>query len=53
MATQAQRRRTRRHVLRDNVHRARRGVKLKQPGAQERLKAHTAVRAAFTQKTAK
>lgn len=47
MATQAQRKRTRLHVLRDNVHRAKRDVKLQQPGAQERLKAHTAARLAY------
>jgi hypothetical protein len=49
MATQAQRKRTRRHVLRDNVHRAKRDVKLKVPGAQERLKAHSAVRLAHAE----
>ena len=38
MVTQAQKKRTRLHVLRDNVHRARRDVKLKVPGAAERLK---------------
>ncbi len=48
MATQAQRKRTRLHVLRDNVHRAKRDVKLNQPGAKERLKAHTAARLAYT-----
>jgi len=53
MATQAQRKRTRAHVLRDNVHRAKRAVKLQQPGAKERLKAHTALRLAFTQQHAK
>jgi hypothetical protein len=49
MATQAQRRRTKLHVLRDNVHRARRGVKLNQPGAKERLKAHLAARLAYAE----
>jgi hypothetical protein len=48
MVTQAQKTRTRLHVLRDNVHRAKRSVKLRQPGAQERLKAHTAARLAYT-----
>lgn len=47
MAIQAQRNRARSHVLRDNVHRAQRDVKRKLPGAAERLKAHTATRAAF------
>ena len=49
MATQAQRKRTRRHVLRDNVHRARRDVKANLPGARERLKAHAAARLAFAE----
>lgn len=47
MATQAQRNRTKLHVLRDNVHRAKRDVKAKLPGAAERLKTHTAARQAF------
>lgn len=47
MATKAQRNRTRLHVLRDNVHRAKRDVKLGTPGAAERLKAHTATRLAY------
>jgi hypothetical protein len=47
MAIKAQRTRARLHVLRDNVHRAKRAVKLKTPGAEERLKAHVAARAAF------
>ena len=42
MAIQAQRNRARLHVLRDNVHRAKRDVKRKLPGAAERLKAHQA-----------
>jgi hypothetical protein len=49
MAIQAQRTRARAHVLRDNVHRARRDVKFKLPGAAERLKAHLAARLAFAQ----
>lgn len=49
MATQAQRSRTRRHVLRDNVHRAKRDVKRQLPGAKERLKAHTAARLAYAE----
>jgi hypothetical protein len=48
MAIQAQRNRARLHVLRDNVHRARRDLKFKLPGAAERLKAHTAARLAYT-----
>jgi len=49
MATQAQRKRTRLHVLRDNVHRARRDVKMQVPGAKERLKAHSAARLAYAE----
>lgn len=49
MAIQAQRKRARRHLLRDNVHRARRDVKLGRPGAAERLKMHTAARLAHAQ----
>ena len=49
MATQAQRNRTRLHVLRDNVHRAKRDVKMNVPGAKARLKAHTAARLAFAE----
>jgi hypothetical protein len=49
MAIKAQRHRKRLHVLRDNVHRARRDVKLRHPGAAERLKAHLAVRAAYAE----
>jgi hypothetical protein len=49
MTTQAQRNRTRLHVLRDNVHRAKRAVKLKVPGAAARLKAHLAVRLAYAE----
>ena len=51
MAIQAQRNRARLHVLRDNVHRAKRDVKRKLPGAAERLKAHQAVRLAFAEPT--
>lgn len=47
MAIQAQRNRARRHVLRDNVHRAKRDLKRKLPGAAERLKDHLAKRLAF------
>lgn len=46
MAIQAQRHRARRQVLRDNVHRARRGVKLRIPGAAEGMKTHLAARLA-------
>ena len=49
MAIQAQRNRARRHLLRDNVHRAKRDVKHGIPGAAERLKMHTAARQAFAQ----
>jgi hypothetical protein len=49
MAIQAQRNRARRHLLRDNVHRAKRDVKHGIPGAAERLKMHTAARVAFAQ----
>ena len=49
MATQAQRKRTRLHVLRDNVHRAKRAVKLKHPGGAARLKAHVAAHVAYAE----
>ena len=49
MAIQAQRNRARLHVLRDNVHRAKRDVKLSLPGAKERLKAHVAARLAYAE----
>jgi hypothetical protein len=49
MAIQAQRKRARLHVLRDNVHRAKRDVKHKIPGAGDRLKAHVAARLAFAE----
>ena len=49
MAIQAQRNRARLHVLRDNVHRARRDVKRGLPGAAERLKAHLANRLAYAE----
>ena len=49
MATKAQRNRTRLHVLRDNVHRAKRAVKLNLPGAAARLKAHAAARLAYAE----
>jgi hypothetical protein len=47
MAIQAQRKRARLHLLRDNVHRAKRDVKRGLPGAAERLKMHTAARSAY------
>jgi len=37
------------HVLRDNVHRAKRALKLGSPGAAERLKAHQAARLAYAE----
>jgi hypothetical protein len=49
MAIKAQRNRARLHILRDNVHRARRDVKLRHPGAAERLKAHLAARLAYAE----
>jgi len=49
MAIQAQRNRARLHVLRDNVHRAKRDVKRKLPGASDRLKAHLSARLAFAE----
>jgi hypothetical protein len=49
MAIQAQRNRARLHVLRDNVHRARRDVKFHIPGAAERLKAHLAAKLAYAE----
>jgi hypothetical protein len=49
MAIQAQRNRARLHVLRDNVHRAKRALKLGSPGAAERLKAHQAARLAYAE----
>jgi hypothetical protein len=49
MAIQAQRNRARLHVLRDNVHRAKRDVKRGLPGAAERLKAHLANRLAYAE----
>ena len=49
MATHAQRNRTRLHVLRDNVRRAKRAVKLNLPGAAQRLKAHVAARLAYAE----
>jgi len=49
MAIQAQRHRARLHVLRDNVHRAKRDVKRGCPGAAERLKMHTAARRAYAE----
>lgn len=49
MAIKAQRNRKRLHILRDNVHRARRDVKLRHPGAAERLKSHLAARLAYAE----
>jgi hypothetical protein len=49
MAIRAQRNRARLHLLRDNVHRAKRDVKLGRPGAAERLKMHTAARRAYAE----
>lgn len=49
MIIKAQRKRARLHVLRDNVHRAKRAVKAGMPGAKERLKAHQAARLAYAE----
>jgi len=49
MAIKAQRNRAKLHILRDNVHRAKRDVKLRVPGATERLKAHLAARLAYAE----
>jgi hypothetical protein len=49
MAIQAQRNRAKLHVLRDNVHRAKRDVKRNLLGAVERLKAHIAARLAYAE----
>ncbi|HUG24192.1 MAG TPA: hypothetical protein VMN83_16835 [Albitalea sp.] len=49
MAIQAQRNRARLHVLRDNVHRAKRDVKRNLAGAAERLKMHLAARLAYAE----
>ena len=49
MAIKAQRNRKKLHILRDNVHRAKRAVKLGLPGAADRLKAHTAARLAYAE----
>jgi hypothetical protein len=43
----AHKHRTRLHVLRDRVRRAKRDVKRRMAGAQERLTAHSAVRAQY------
>jgi hypothetical protein len=43
----AHKHRTRLHVLRDRVKRAKRDLKCRVPGAKERLAAHTAKRAAY------
>ena len=49
MAIQAQRNRARLHVLRDNVHRAKRDVRRGLQGATERLKTHVAARLAYAE----
>ncbi len=49
MAIKAQRNRAKLHVLRDNVHRAKRAVKRGLVGAEERLKAHKAARLAYAE----
>jgi hypothetical protein len=49
MTIQAQRNRARLHVLRDNVHRAKRDVKRNLAGAAARLKAHVAARLAYAE----
>ena len=49
MLIKAQRNRTKLHVLRDNVHRAKRDLKRGRAGAAERLKMHTAARLAFAE----
>jgi hypothetical protein len=47
MPIKAQKNRAMLHRLRDNVHRARRALKLATPGAAERLKLHLARRLAY------
>jgi hypothetical protein len=49
MLLKAQRHRTKLHVLRDNIHRAKRDVKLGRPGAAERLKMHIAARLSYAE----
>ena len=49
MAIKAQKNRKRLHILRDNVHRAKRDVKRGLAGAAERLKAHQAARLAYAE----
>ena len=49
MAIKAQKNRATLHRLRDNVHRAKRDMKLSVPGAAERLKLHTARRLAYAE----
>jgi hypothetical protein len=49
MLLKAQRNRKKLHILRDNVHRAKRDVKLGRPGAAERLKLHTAARLSYAE----
>lgn len=49
MAIKAQRNRAKLHILRDNVHRAKRDLKRGLPGAAERLKMHAAKRLAYAE----
>lgn len=49
MAIRAQRNRAKLHVLRDNVHRAKRDVKRNIAGAAERLKLHLAARLSYAE----
>jgi hypothetical protein len=49
MATQAQRNRTKLHILRDRVRSAKRAVKAQLPGASDRLKAHKAARLSYAE----
>ena len=49
MAIRAQRNRAKLHVLRDNVHRAKRDVKRNIAGAAERLKMHLAARLSYAE----
>ena len=50
-ATAAHKHRTRLHVLRDRVKRARRAEKLGLPGAADRLRTHRATRLAYRTET--
>jgi len=49
MAIKAQKHRAKLHRLRDNVQRAKRDVKHALPGAAARLKAHKAIRTAYSE----